>query len=149
MTDNEQLARPWQVSTAVKLIYAVFAIEMFRIAMEPKFEMMGETLSVGIAFYAVGATLFTLWFFIHMIGKGENSARIIFLVLIMLTAPSSILDTILSLNDASLKVLKKMDQGPDILGLAEMAMLMTAAVLLLQGSSSFWFKVMKQSKSKT
>ena len=116
---------------------------------------MVETSSVGIGFFVFGLvvtlmlfTLFTLCFYIHMLGKGENWVRIIFLVLIMPTVPSSILDTILSLNDAPLPLIDH-GEGPDILGLAEMAMLMTAAVLLLHDSSSFWFKVMKQSKSKT
>lgn len=135
MSNNEPLAQPPKVGTAVKLLYATLGIGIIRSIIEAS--RLAEANSVGFVLLIIFSVFGSMWFLIYMIGKGRNWARIAFLIMFILGVPLSILPMIQSLT---------YDPVSGILGLAQVVMQIIAMVLLFQGGSSAWFKVIKQSK---
>jgi len=126
--------RTIKVDTAVKLLYATLGIGIIRSIIEVPRHAAS---SVGFVLFIMFSVFGLMWFLIYMIGKGRNWARITFLIMFILGVPLSILPMIQSLTH---------DPVSGILGLVQAAMQIIAIVLLFQGASSAWFKVIKQSK---
>ncbi len=137
MSDNVLMDKPSKVSIAVKLLYSTLAIRVVRITIDginidssgvaKEFSMI---YTLSIEFFAFGF----LGFFIYMIGKGKNWARVTLLVIFILGVTFSILPMIQSLTHSPLL---------GILDLAEAIIEIIALVFLFQRDSSAWFKMMK------
>ncbi len=135
MTDREQIARHPKVAVAVKLLYVTLGIGIIRSIIE--FSRQAEASSVGFVLFVMFFVFGIMLFFIYMIGKGKNWARITFLVLFIIGVPLSILPMIQSLSHYPVS---------GVLGLLQVAMQAIALVLLFQSGSSAWFTAMKNLK---
>lgn len=135
VSSNKVLAQPPKVATAVKLLYATLGIGIIRSMMEAPSQ--AEAGSVGLVLFILFSVLGLMWFFIYMIGRGRNWARITFFLMFILGVPLSILPMIQSLAH---------DPVSGILGLVQIFMQIIAMLFLFHGSSSAWFKALKQSK---
>ena len=136
MIDTTLLEKPSKVSNAVKLLYAAIAIGIVRSSIETT--RIAETNSFGSILFVAIFVFGLIWFFIYMIGKGKNWARISFLVLFIIGVPLSILPMIQSLAHSPFSA---------ILGLAQAVIQIVALVFLFQSDSSAWFKSMKSAKT--
>ena len=132
MSNNEQLVQPSKVATAVKLLYATLGIGMIRSIIESS--RHAEASSVALFLFGTLFSLVTIAFFIYMISKGKNWARITFLVLCILGIPLAISPMIQSLSH---------NLFSGVLGILQVIMQIIGLVLLFHGSSSKWFKAMK------
>jgi FtsH-binding integral membrane protein len=97
-------------------------------------EMASAGFVVFITFFALGI----MWFFIFMIGKGRNWARITFLVLFVTGIPLSVLPLMQSVAANPIS---------GLLGIVLTIFQMVALVFLFQKQSSDWFREMKANKS--
>lgn len=130
--------KPDSVSTALILLWISIAIGVIRSVMEFSNSLGLATASGFGSGYVIFVTLFTfafIAFFIYMIGKGKNWARITFLVLFIIGIPFSVLPAIYSLitNPVS-----------GMLGAGQTILQLIALVFLFQKPSSDWFKSMKK-----
>lgn len=128
MTD-QGLRRPEQVQHAVLLLYLTLGIGVVRSIMEVR-----GGLAIFVGFVTLGLT----WFFIHMISRGKNWARITYLVLFAIGLPFAILPLLhsLAVNPVS-----------GLLGIAQTVMQAVAMVFLFQQASSDWFRYKKSSRA--
>jgi len=129
MINSEQLAQPSKVATAVKLLYVTLGIGIIRSIIE--FSRQAEESSVGFVLFIMLFVFGIMLFFIYMIGKGKNWARIAFLVLFIIGVPLSISYMIQSLSHNPIS---------GVLGLLQVVMQVIGLVLLFQSGSSTWFK---------
>lgn len=136
MINNEELIRPSKVAIAVKLLYLTLGIGIIRSAIE--FSHQAEQSSAKFVLFVMLFTFAFMSFFIHMIGKGKNWARITFLVLFIIGIPLSVLPMIQSLTHNPIS---------GILGLVQSLLQVVAMVALFQNESSSWFKTIKQMKT--
>ena len=135
MSNSNQLAQPSKVATAIKLLYATLGIGIIRSIIESS--RHAEASSVGFVLFITFAVFGFMWLLIYMTGKGNNWARITFIVLFNMGIPLSILPMIQSLT---------LNPISGVLGLIQVVMQVVALVFLFQGESSAWFKAIKQSK---
>jgi hypothetical protein len=126
--------KPNKVSLALKLFYLMIIIGIIRLILD--FSITLEALKT--TGFGLGFLIFTnififgiIIFFIYMIGKGKNWARIIFLIFFILGTPLSILPLINSLS---------VNFFSGSLGLIQVILQLVAFVLLFQNPSSIWFK---------
>jgi len=90
--------------------------------------------SPGFVMFITFFVLGIMWFFIYMIGKGRNWARITFLVLFIIGIPFAILPLLQSLAANPIS---------GLLGIGQTVIQVIALVFLFQKPSSAWFKEMK------
>lgn len=133
MANINQLLQPPKVAIAVKLLYATLGIGIIRSIIESG--RLAEKASMPFILVVQFITFGSLWFFIYMMGKGRNWARITFLVIFILGVPLSILPMIQSLTHNPVS---------GVLGLGQVVMQVVALVFLFQGEASSWFKANKQ-----
>jgi len=124
-----QTSRPENVGSAVKLLYMTLGISILTGIMEASnFSQMGSpAFLMFITFFVLGS----MWFFIYMIGKGCNWARITYLVLSIVGIPFYILAELQNLAANPISRL---------LGIGSTVCSIIALVLLFQKPSSDWFK---------
>ena len=135
MSDIEPLEKPSKVVAAVNLLYATLGIGVVRGILE--WSQSTAASSVDFVLFVTLSVLGLLLFFIYMIGKGKNWARIIFLVLFILGVPLSIMPLILSFSHNPVS---------GVLGLMQAIIQVIALIFLFQKDSSMWFKTMKKLK---
>ncbi len=130
--EQNQPTRPPRVGTAVKLLYITLGIGVLRSIMEASMyaEMASPAFVMLIMFFVLGI----MWFFIFMIGKGRNWARITLLVLFIIGIP------FIGLLQWQSSVANPIS---GLLGIAQIIMLIVALVFLFQKPSSDWFREMK------
>lgn len=130
--DQNQSTRPYKVTTAVKLLYISLGIGVLRNIMESstQAEVASPAFVMFIAFFVLGI----MWFFILMIGKGRNWARITFLVLFIIGTPFSVLPLMQSLAANPIS---------GLLGIVQIIIQIVAIVFLFQKPSSDWFREIK------
>ena len=93
-------------------------------------EVASPAFVMFIAFFVLGI----MWFFIFMIGKGRNWARITFLVLFIIGTPFSVLPLMQSLAANPIS---------GLLGIVQIIIQIVAIVFLFQKPSSDWFRGIK------
>ncbi|MXW81585.1 MAG: hypothetical protein F4Z57_21880 [Gemmatimonadetes bacterium] len=93
-------------------------------------EVAAPAFVMFIAFFVLGI----MWFFILMIGKGRNWARITFLVLFIIGTPFSVLPLMQSLAANPIS---------GLLGIVQIIIQIVAIVFLFQKPSSDWFREIK------
>lgn len=90
--------------------------------------------SLGFVVFVMVFTLMFIGFFIWMIDKGKNWARITFLVLFILGVPLSIFPLLQSLAYAPIS---------GLIGISQVFLQTIAVVFLFMKESSTWFKLQK------
>ncbi len=133
--DQDQSSRPAKIGQAVMLLYVTLGIGVLRSIMETS--RLAQGTSVGFVLFIGFAVLGVMWFFIYMIGKGRNWARVTFLVLFILGVPLAVLPLLQSLAA---------NPFSGLLGIAQTVILIVALVFLFQKPSSNWFRRMKGPK---
>ena len=130
--EQDQTTRPPRVGTAVILLYITFGIGVLRSIMDASMyaEMASPAFVMLIMFFVLGI----MWFFIFMIGKGRNWARITLLVLFIIGIP------FIGLLQWQSSVANPIS---GLLGIAQIIMLIVALVFLFQKPSSDWFREIK------
>lgn len=131
---KKNITRPNKVSIAIKLLYLALIIGAIRSIFE--IFILTQTESINFIIFIilfVLAILAILAFFIYTIERGRNWARIIFLILSIVSIPFSISP-----------LLQSLITNP-IFGVIEMSQIgleITALVFLFQKSSNKWFRLM-------
>jgi len=138
--DQNQTSRPIKVRIAVKLFYIMLGIGVFRTLMEPSMQLQRIPV-VFILFLGVVIMLLFIW----EIEKGRNWARITFVVGFTIAIPFSILLLVESLFDD----IQKLNPIMVLLGIAQIVIQIIVLILLLQKTSSDWFRETKEKKSDT
>ena len=136
--NKEKKGRPDKVSTAVTLLWVTIAIGIVGSIMEfPSSLEVATAQGFGLGFiiFTTFFTLAILAFFIFMIGKGKNWARITFLVLFIIGIPFAVFPLFQSLLTSPIS---------GILGIGQTILQIIALVLLFQKPSSDWFKSVKK-----
>ena len=139
-----QASRPGKVGQALILLYGSLGIGLLLsfisiVQIDKAYGISGEDkLDAALAFLLGSLIgLFLGWFFIYMIGKGRNWARITFLILFSLGVPLTVLP------------LLKLLQANPVIGLLQVAqtiMQLLALIFLFEKSSSEWFRRMRVSR---
>lgn len=130
-------SRPGKVETAVKLLYVTLGIGVLRsIGESMEVSMRAQSISPAYAVFKAFFVFGIMWFFICMIGKGRNWARITFLVLFIIGIPSAVFP------------LQSLAANPisGLLGIGQTVIQIIALVFLFQKPSSDWFREMKAKK---
>jgi len=128
-------SRPQKVKTAVLMLWISVGLGFVRSAWE--IPAQAEHSSVGFVVSVMVFSILFIGFFIWMIDKGRNWARITFLVLFILGVPLSILLLLQSLAYAPFS---------GLLGIAQVILQTIAIIFLFAKESSAWFKLQKTSK---
>ena len=133
--EQNQPTRPPRVGTAVKLLYITLGIGVLRVIMDPSMyaeyaELASPAFVTLITFFVLGV----MGFFIFMIGKGHNWARIAFLVLFIIGIPF-----------AALPLMQSVGANPisGRIGIVQIIIQIVALVFLFQKLPSDWFREMK------
>lgn len=124
--------RPQKIKNAVLMLWISLGLGVVRSVWE--IPAQAAQSSVGFVVFVMGFTFLFVGFFVWMIGKGKNWARITFLVLFILGVPLSILPLIQSLAYAPIS---------GVLGIAQSALQTVAVIFLFLKESSAWFKLQK------
>ena len=130
--EQNQTTRPPRVGTAVKLLYITLGIGVLRSIMDASMytEMASPAFVMLISFFVLGV----MGFFIFMIGKGRNWARISFLVFFIISIPF-----------AAFPLMQSVGANPisGRIGIIIIIIQIVALVFLFQKLSSDWFREMK------
>ncbi len=130
--EQNQTTRPPRVGTAVKLLYITLGIGVLRSIMDASMytEMASPAFVILISFFVLGV----MGFFIFMIGKGRNWARITFLVFFIISIPF-----------AAFPLMQSVGANPisGRIGIIIIIIQIVALVFLFQKLSSDWFREMK------
>ncbi len=130
--EQNQTTRPPRVGTAVKLLYITLGIGVLRSVMDASMytEMASPAFVMLISFFVLGV----MGFFVFMIGKGRNWARITFLVFFIISIPF-----------AAFPLMQSVGANPisGRIGIIIIIIQIVALVFLFQKLSSDWFREMK------
>jgi len=121
--------RPKKVQNAVTILYVTLGIGILRAVIEASANAQRAGLTFVIFVTLVVSAVMV--FFIVMIGRGKNWARITFLVLFLLGLVPAILPLIRSFNLSPIS---------GVLGFAQIVLQGLALVFLFQRQSSEWFR---------
>jgi hypothetical protein len=147
MKEDAMPKRPWTVTTGYFMLWlwilSIPGIPAIYLLWEWSNGMVIGQLIEGkdakIALEAIVVSLLLIWFpmtlILYGIGRGHNWARIIFLIVILLGAPFSLLCIIQNSGDSAFP--------RSLLTMFQLEIQIVAMVLLFQSSSSEWFKTMK------
>jgi hypothetical protein len=127
--------KPQKIKAAVLMLWASLGLGLVRSAWE--IPAQAEHSSIGFVAFVMVFTFVFIGFFIWMIDRGKNWARITFLVLFILGVPLSILPLLQSLTYAPIS---------GLLGIAQVILQTIAVIFLFVKESSAWFKLQKLSK---
>jgi tryptophan-rich sensory protein len=130
--EQSQASRPEKVGVAVKLLYLTLGIGVLRSFMEAP--MHAKMTSPAFVVFVASFVLGIMWFFIYMIGRGRNWARITFLVLFIIGIPFSVQPLLQSLSANPIS---------GLLGIGQLFIQIVALVFLFQKTSSDWFRETK------
>ena len=126
------VARPIEVTRAVQLISASFAIGGIRSVFDLAQKISGVYFL--LALLALGVFLGICFFFVSKISAGRNWARFTLLVLLLLQLPFAILNCMAELR-------KSIPSGS--LSILVVILQLIGAYLLLTKSSNLWFRARK------
>jgi hypothetical protein len=126
--------KPQKIKTAVLMLWVSVGLGFVRSAWE--ISAQAERSSVGFVVFIMVFTFGFIGFFIWMIDKGKNWARITFLVLFILGVPLSILPLLASLAHAPIS---------GLLGIVQAILQTIAVIFIFSKDSSAWFKLQKKS----
>ena len=129
MPENQKLEKPAVVKFSVFLMYAVIAVGFLRTGMT-----VGRHLDVRTPYIYLGSKTLVYVisvFLIYQISKGHNWARWTLMAILAVAIPLGVLPTIDSIEHSPLDAL---------LGFAQMAAFIVAAILLLLPRSSEWLR---------
>jgi len=98
---------------------------------------LGTVDSDRFVLFVTFAVFLVLWFFIQMLGKGRNWARIVFLIFFIINIPFDVL---------ALFQVAATNSISGLLGIGRTAILIIAIFLLFQKPSSVWFNELKARK---
>jgi FtsH-binding integral membrane protein len=135
--DQNRASRPDKVGQAVILSYVTLGIGVLRSIMEASRLSQQEQVSTGFVMFIIFGVLAIIWFFIYMIGKGKNWARITLLVLFILGIPFSVLPLLQSLAANPIS---------GLLGITQIVIQIVVLVFLFQKQSSDWFRQAKANR---
>ena len=130
-------ARPAKVSLAIKMLYLIVGIGIFRAAMtvmrhadvrSPHF-----LISIKVMLYVLSL------FLIYQVGKGSNWARWSLVVIFVISIPLTILPAFESFSVVPVQTL---------LGFLQLGLYIFALVLLFHADSSRWFSNVKSASGK-
>ena len=127
---SQVLLRPDKVGLAVLLLYVSLGIGLLRSFMEAPQQEAPIGLIIFISLFVLGIT----GFFIFMIGKGKNWARITLLVLFIVGIPFAVPQLFQSLAANPIS---------GLLGIAQTAVQAVALAFLFLKPSSDWFRQMR------
>lgn len=130
LTSNTQ--KPQRIKNAVLMLWISLGLGVVRSAWEIPAQADKSTL--GFVISVMVFTLLFMGFFIWMIDRGKNWARITFLVLFILGVPLSILPLLQSLAYAPIS---------GLIGVAQVVLQTIAVVFIFLKDSSAWFKDQK------
>jgi len=135
--NQRKIKRPDKVSLAVNLLLVSLIIGLLLVPFKPSslaLYQMSPTWYFGVIIFSILFSLSFAGFFIHMIGKGRNWARITLLVLFIISVPFS-----------APALLRSLTINPilGIIDIGQLGLQVAAYVLLFQKPSSDWFKLMK------
>ena len=135
MSEN-QLSRPDRVATAVVLLYSTLFICLIRAVMDAS-RLIDAAPPIGIEILVIITILILciLWFLIHMIGKGRNWARMVYLAAFIIELPLSIKPILESFAAYFID---------GALGIILFILQSIAIMFLFHKSSSDWFKISGQ-----
>ncbi len=122
-------ARPGKVGTAIKMLYIAIAIGALQIIINsPTYaHMQSPATALSVA---IGGIVLDL-FFIYMVSKGHNWARIILLIFFIIGVLTFIPQLLHNLTFYPI---------PTVLGIAEIIIEAIALFFLFQKPSSVWFR---------
>ena len=132
-------SRPDKITSALRLLYLTIGVGFFRSLMVISSQAQAYK-TASEWFGIVSSTLFVfgiIWILIRLIGMGRNWARIIFLVMFLITFPYSLYQLFVGLSGYSLY---------KIIGFAQIVMQAVALILLFQRQSSDWYRQIKNVK---
>lgn len=130
----ESMERPREVECAVQMAFVSLVLALIAIPFRPAFvkpEMLGFMI-LGI----IITVLFTS-FLLIMILRGQNWARLLFIILFFIGLPFTFLGIILTLQKSQVSML---------ISLIQLSLQIMATVLLVQRPTRNWFKSVKMRK---
>ena len=127
--EENQTSRPPKVGTAIKLLYITLGLGILRSALEASTLLQAP--SPALVIFKKALVFGVIWFFIFMIARGRNWARITFLVLFVGGLPIAVLQLWQSLTAYPIF---------GLLDFSQTVIQIVALVLLFQKASSAWFK---------
>lgn len=132
-------ARPSKANTAIILLYIAWVLGVLRAFLgAPAMSHLGSEGQAGAAVAIVVVIFAIMLFFIFMIGKGRNWARITFLVLFIIGTLMMIVGLV---SGAPLGAAALMD-------VVQVLIQLVALVMLFSGESNAWFQGMKAARAK-
>ncbi|MCF8042854.1 MAG: hypothetical protein K9K36_01655 [Desulfarculaceae bacterium] len=133
-------ARPNTANTAVILLYVAWGLGVLRTLLgAPAIFHLGSEGQAGAAVAIVVVILAVMLFFIFMIGKGRNWARITFLVLFIIGTVMMVVGLV---SGAPFGAAALMD-------IVQVITQLVALVMLFSAESNAWFQGVKAAKSKS
>ena len=145
MKEDAMPERPWTVTTAYYLLWlSLFLIPVIDALWHwPKVltleVVMHDSMLLGILALFTGVWL-TMVLVVYQIGRGRNWARIIFLILTLVSTPPRLSGIIHASGRSAFQ--------DTIFNIYQLEIFIVAVVLLFQRSSSDWFKAVKKLRSK-
>lgn len=127
--------KPPKIKHAVLMLWISLGLGVVRSVWE--IPAQSAQSSLGFVVFVMAFTFVFIGFFIWMIDKGKNWARITFLVLFILGVPLSILPLLQSLAYAPIS---------GLIGIAQVVLQTIAVIFLFLKDSSAWFKLLKKTK---
>ncbi|MBU4565583.1 MAG: hypothetical protein KKE29_12745 [Proteobacteria bacterium] len=132
--------RPSKSNTAIILLYVAWALGVLRAFLgAPAISHLGSEGQAGAAVAIVVVIFAIMLFFIFMIGKGRNWARITFLVLYIIGTVMMVVGLV---SGAPFGAAALMD-------IVQVIIQLVALVMLFSAESNAWFQSVKAAKSKS
>lgn len=132
MNNSHGTPKPQIIKNAVLMLWISLGLGVVRSAWEVPAQAAQS--SVELVVFVMVFTLMLIGFFIWMIDKGRNWARITFLVLFILGVPLSISPLLQSLAYAPIS---------GLIGISQAVLQTMAVVFIFTKESSTWFKLQK------
>ena len=133
MPTTEMATRPAKVSLAIKMLYLIVGLGIFRAAMTVMRHVDVRSphflISIKVVLYALSL------FLIYQVGKGRNWARWSLVVIFVINIPLSILPAFESFSVVPVQTL---------LGFLQLGLYIFALVLLFHADSTRWFSIVKR-----
>lgn len=130
----ESKDRPTEVLCAVQLAFASLVVALIAIPLQPG---VMKSQSLGFLILVMASSLLFTSFILFMIWRGQNWARLLFIILFVIGVPFSFIG-----------FLKTLPLNPvyAVINLIQISLQMMAVVLLLQHPARNWFKSVKLRK---
>ena len=132
--------RPASISAVVTLLYVVLALGVIRSAIVfgrlsaqagAEFGRLSPVAGASFVLFVQGTSFAFVWFLIFMIGRRRNWARVVFLVMFVVGIPFTVKPLIDSFSASPIS---------GVLGVAQLALQITALYLLFRPAGRAWFR---------